>query len=303
MHTRNILSMGLRGILIRARQSPRTFLWSVLWKISRLLFQIRSSLFRHPLTICVGGTNLQLVPDGAAAAGVWLGLHLETTEIEYILRCVAPHTIFFDVGSNVGLFTIPVAIRLTQGHVFAFEPTQSTFALLRENVRLNRVEDKVTLRQVALADYNGTGVLKVNNRWKDDLNTLGKPNDWYSDIVSEETVLVTTLDTFVTSAGVGHVDILKVDVEGAELLVLKGALELLKRPDAPMILYESYSWNMVGFDYKPQEVMRFLDGLGYRFFKFDSKNKRLEPCEIGNHETSIVAMKPSHPALLALDPA
>ena len=89
---------------------------------------------------------------------------------------------------------------------------------------------------------------------------------------------------------------MKIDTEGAELLVFRGARELLARPDAPLILYEGGCLSK-GFGYHPVEVLRLLQKCGYGFFVVDSNNGKISvPANSRAYDTMVIAVKPEHPA-------
>jgi hypothetical protein len=88
---------------------------------------------------------------------------------------------------------------------------------------------------------------------------------------------------------------MKVDVEGAELLVFRGARGLLARADAPLILYEGYSWCTAGFHYHPVEIMWLLETFGYEIFVLDSCSGRARQRIPGeSYDHMVAAIKPSH---------
>ena len=91
-------------------------------------------------------------------------------------------------------------------------------------------------------------------------------------MVGREAVQTITLDDFVARENISRVDVMKVDVEGAELLVFRGGRKLFEGPDAPLILYEGYSWCTSGFHYHPVELMWQLEELGYELFILDPKS-------------------------------
>jgi len=87
-----------------------------------------------------------------------------------------------------------------------------------------------------------------------------------------------------------------VDVEGAELLLFRGGRKLFKRPDAPLILYEGYSWCTAGFHYHPVELMWQLEELGYELFILDPESGEVHRRTPGeSYDAMVVALKKSHP--------
>ena len=248
------------------------------------------------LTVTVDGMRLQLTPRGAIAEQLCREGGFEPQEVSLILSLIQPGGTFFDVGANVGLFSLAAAKRFPDAHIYAFEPCAATLEILKRNVALNGAS-QVTPVPVALMDHSGTASLQTNAPGKDGLNTLGEPTHPACRIVSRETVSVSTLDDFLASERLIGVDVMKVDVEGAELLVLRGGEKLLSGPHAPLILYEGYSQTMRGFGYRPTDIAYFLHGCGYQLFALGSGG--LTPVDTEEAaEAMLLAAKPSHLAAL-----
>jgi FkbM family methyltransferase len=262
----------------------------------RLFFPVRNAVLRHkPLTVKVDGESFLLAPAGAVPLEMWSGRYFERHEIEFLVGLLRPGMTFFDIGANVGVFSLPAAKKLQNGRVFAFEPAAWTFQRLLENVRLNDLSN-LQVMNVAVGDYSGEAILKINAKGKDGLNTLGRPTHEDSEIVATETVPITTLDDFVRQNSISHIDVMKIDTEGAELFVLRGAANLLAKPDAPLILYEG-GFLTKGFGYHPVETMWLLERHGYSCFVIDSKTGRISiPPAKRAYDATVIAAKPAHPA-------
>lgn len=259
-------------------------------------FPLRNVLLGYkPLKLTAGGETFLLVPRGCVPLELWAGRYFERRELEFILNVLQPGMTFVDVGANVGLFSLPAARKVQSGRVFAFEPTSLTHQFLLENITLNKLGNLYAVHS-ALGDYTGEAVLQVNVPGKDGLNTLGRPTHEYSEISRTEAVAITTMDIFVRENSVKRVDVMKIDVEGAELLVLRGAQNLLKRADAPLILYEG-EFLSKGFDYHPVEEMWFLERHGFHLFVIDSRTGQISHPPHGRaYGCTVIAVKPSHPA-------
>lgn len=122
-----------------------------------------------------------------------------------------------DIGSQIGGFATQVAGRLSNyGKVTAFEPEPDNYRLLCENVKLNRLETKVTPIQAAVSDKNGTATLFISSD-NTGGNKLGVPEP-----SSQESIEVRTIDIGQFLAEIpGSIDLVKIDVEGWELPILK----------------------------------------------------------------------------------
>ncbi len=268
-----------------------------LW-IGRFCLPVRNAvLLNRPVTVSFDGIPVVLEPHGAVAGNIWAGLGGERHEVSFILSVLDSGMIFFDAGSNAGLFAISAAKKIGGKGVFAFEPCSSTYDLMRRNLLLNGLAD-VNVFQMALGDSVGEGVLQVNARGKDGLNTLGQATHPDSKVVGQENVRVTTVDVFMKENNVPRVDVLKVDIEGAELMLFRGARNLLERPDAPLILYEGFAFLTRGFAYHPVEILWFLESCGYTLYVLN--NETGEISEMGpdyKYDSMVIGAKPRHAAL------
>lgn len=164
---------------------------------------------------------------------------------------------------------------------------------MQENIRLNGLHNVIPIRS-ALGDYIGEALLWVNAPDKDGFNTIGEPSHPDSQVTGQETVPITTLDTFIEANGISRVDMIKMDAEGAELLVFRGAKNLLQRKDAPLILYESGLCSK-GFGYHPVEIMWHLESYGYSLFILDGNSEKICLHKVTrNYDAIVIAIKPGH---------
>ncbi|MBE3602072.1 FkbM family methyltransferase [bacterium] len=151
-----------------------------------------------------------------------------------------PGMTFFDVGANVGFFSV-IAARLVGpgGRVVAFEPLPSNARALAHNARLNGFRN-VAVRQEALAATNGEAafLLSAEPTWGK-LSDAGKPPDQHD---GETTVAVRRLDGVIERDRLPVPDVMKIDVEGAEVDLLAGAERTL-RERRPVILMELHGTN------------------------------------------------------------
>jgi FkbM family methyltransferase len=177
-------------------------------------------------------------------------------------RTLRPGDRFVDVGANVGAFSLWAAEH--GARVLALEPATDTFARLMENVELN--DYPIDARRLAVAARPGTARLTVG---LDDVNHLLVS----SDAVVAEEVEVTTLDALIGGERVAGV---KIDVEGAERLVLEGATEALgdRRIGLLQLEWNSSSLDLLGEDREP--VAELLRSTGYELLAAEG-NGRLRP--------------------------
>lgn len=168
-----------------------------------------------------------------------------------------------DLGANVGYYAVMAAWHLReigQGVVYAFEPNPYAFAYLQRNKELNRLDNLVAVQQ-AVADKSGQMHLYVNPNGI----TFGSLQPYLSHLVESCQIQATTLDEFFSQHPESKLGLMKMDIEGAELLALRGAQGIIKR-DHPVIFYEENEEAYQAFGYTVAELRNFLEGLGYRLF-------------------------------------
>jgi FkbM family methyltransferase len=216
-------------------------------------------------------------------------LFREDYEPELVLleRFLEPGMTFIDGGANTGVFTFAAARMVGEhGRVMAFEPGQDCFAALKRSRRLNGFHH-VALHNQALSDKCSTARLFHHHN---QANSFSLGGDTASQVAFEE-VETTTLDRIVAAEDPPSVDLIKLDVEGAEELVLRGGREVLTR-FRPTIIFEINPEACERLELAVDGVPTLLRRLGYRFCAIADEG-RLTPAasfrEFGNyvaiHET------------------
>jgi FkbM family methyltransferase len=184
-------------------------------------------------------------------------------ELACLEEVLSPGKTFVDAGANVGIYTL-AASRIVgkTGRVFAFEPSMQSLPALQRNIALNRLTNVVAF-PVALSHV--TAAAKLYHGPNPSLNSLGKETAW-----SEESEEITTerLDDILERACIDHVDVIKVDVQGAEELVLRGARKVLSSMH-PTIIFEIFPEGTVPLRLAPYGAWEFLASLGYEFSVVD----------------------------------
>ena len=178
---------------------------------------------------------------------------------------------FLDVGANTGSFCLMAAF-FPQIKCLAYEPNKETYDVLEKNIFLNELQSQVSAYNIALWSEDTKKKLCVpQDKTDSGLATLSKDpqrintnekNTGYNVIETE----CRSLDSHLAEVTANQkVSALKIDTEGADLYVLKGAKELILR-DKQLILTEFDNKNTTQFGYDRQEIIDFLASLGYRNF-------------------------------------
>jgi FkbM family methyltransferase len=157
------------------------------------------------------------------------GLVYEAATTKYLAEHLAPGHVFVDIGANHGYFSMLAAARVgSAGRVMAFEPNPAVFAQLQKHAALNGFESWVTLAQMALSDAPDPAARFFVSQvpTNSGLSSLTPPAETLAGggLSKAHTipVRVETFDSWFAASGLDHVDLMKIDVEGAEARVVAG---------------------------------------------------------------------------------
>jgi len=244
--------------------------------------RIRDLAWKHlvsPVVVpWIDDTRIGVVPStGLFRSLAQSGLYEPGTALA--LRQMLPQQggCFIDIGANVGVFSVLASRWLgSSGRVIAIEPSPREMAYLRANIALNPGGAAVSLSDFAIADVEGQTILRVADDLNGGLNTLG--SDFaYPGVPtnSEVAVSVTTLDALLTRLSVDRIDVVKIDVEGAEMRVLSGAEESLRR-FGPALIVEVFDHALRGQGASAADLQAYLQHRGYSLFAIDDGSTSLQ---------------------------
>lgn len=215
------------------------------------------------------------VGDVGVGKQLFLNGHFEPNETRLVERLLRPGMVVLDLGAHVGYYSLLAAKAVgASGRVFAFEPEPRNFALLKRNIELNRLQN-VTAVQKGVSDRTGTLELHVdrNNQGGHSLYQLGQGTE--SIVIN-----LTSLDDYFADLDVA-VDFIKMDIQQAEPLALKGMGELLRRQKEVRILTEIEPPQLRQSGLDPREFLDSLLKLGFRLFCVDGDDvKPTDPTQI-----------------------
>lgn len=193
----------------------------------------------------------------------------EPLEFDMVSRIInyMKEGVFFDVGANLGWYTMNVKKQNPQMKVCAFEPIAETFNKLKRNMELNRLE---------VVMYN-IGLYKEDTTLKFYYDTVvsgasSMQNLRENSETREIICKVERLDDFVESHNIENIDFIKCDVEGSELFVYEGGIESIKKYK-PVIFSEMLRKWSAKFGYHPNNIIDLLAGAGYQCFVIKEKGK------------------------------
>lgn len=215
-------------------------------------------------------------------------------------RLIGPGDTCIDVGANIGWYaTLMAQLCGRDGKVHAFEPVPRTFRELETNVNLSNFKDNITINKNALGDHRERISIRVPKGEPSGHASLASKSDGNDESFECEML---TLDDYLADHSVGNVNFVKVDIEGAEMMFLKGASRLFTQPVPPLILMEMALEQSKHFGYLPNDLIKYISSRGkYAFFRVDERSGTLVQID-GFADNDIGANVFCIPAAVSLEP-
>jgi FkbM family methyltransferase len=184
-----------------------------------------------------------------------------------LTQYLKPDSVFIDIGANHGEFTVAAALLTPNGQTIAFEPVPKNIARLRINVQSNHLSN-VQIMSMGLSDQEGTFPIYDQETPYDD----GTTNEGLTSLfaagkrsISSASITTRRLDDVWSSLGLNRVDMIKLDIEGAEWQALRGGQRLLERYK-PILLVEVAQSTCAAAGYRANDFAQWIEDLGYRLF-------------------------------------
>lgn len=185
----------------------------------------------------------------------------EHTILNLIFSFLKPNTFYFDIGSNIGLMSIPILATKADCKVVSFEPSPNTIPCLLKTHAESYYGDRWIIVDRAASDLSGETEFHLYSSKMgafDGIRDTGRFN-----LNNTVNVPVTTIDDVWQSLGGPPVSVIKIDVEGAERLVLKGAQKCISS-SRPFIFLEWNIHNMSAYNYKPEDILVIARDMQYQ---------------------------------------
>ena len=176
--------------------------------------------------------------------------------------------VVLDIGAHIGYYTLQFANLVgSTGKVYAFEPEPKNFELLKKNVQINK-HDNVVLIQKIVSDKDGIVEFFIS-KFDSIGNKLFKSNEAGSSIKIEST----TLDEYFKDLK-KKIDFIKMDIQGGEGKAILGMKNLLKENKNLKIIQEWWPDALKQNHANPEDHLKFLQHIGYKFYEIDSSIKK-----------------------------
>ena len=257
-HTRRMV----RSALIR-RPVLNVTIGRVLRNIERLIPLTSWQLDDSGTVHCHNLTFNYSEADTALALRLRLDGDYEPETRQVIQTLLKPGMTFVDLGAHIGYFALLGAQAVTDtGRVFAFEPTPDTCRTLDLNCQANGLSHRIQVEPLAISDAPGT------------VRFVCEPSSTSNKIVADSTpservieAECTSLDAYFESQGWPRVDLIKMDVEGAELAAFRGMAELSRRNPNLKLIFEYLHQHLEDHSVTPQMLFTQLTELGFTKFR------------------------------------
>lgn len=235
---------------------------------NRYLYSLYQSLLSHlkPRIVTTEGSKMILDPQDSLLLSIYP--NFEPGETEIVKKFVKKGMTVVDAGANIGYFTLLMA-RLVgrSGKVHAFEPGRENVELLKKNIALNSREN-VIVNDMALSDKAGELNFYISASNPQDHRII---KDLREKRKSYKVKSITLNDYFKNS----KVDFIKMDIQGAELLALEGAMKIIARCK-PLLIIEYWPYGIVQLGRKPEELFAILEKMKYQIMLINQSNGKLE---------------------------
>lgn len=211
----------------------------------------------HGLQILVRNPRKSLIGRSIYLSGLW---EPETTH--FISMKMKAGMNVLDVGADIGYYTLLFAKLVgAKGNVYAFEPIPKAKQYLDKNVELNELKNVSTF---GFALFDDAGMVCLEDPFNKSKINPQKKRLSRNDIQVEMKVF----DGLRSEESIGRVDFIKLDVEGAEMNILRGMRETIKK-DRPEIIIELHPSQLKDFGFSPSEFINFFSELGYQIDPVD----------------------------------
>lgn len=192
-------------------------------------------------------------------------------EMHFMIRYLREEDSFLDIGANIGIYSIIAASKINSGSIYSFEALPENYARLQENIKLNRFQ-QVHAYPIAISDNKGTVALNIGEG--DSLPFISNSHTTNTISVATE-----TLDNLLDNQDISQLTLAKIDIEGAELLALKGAANLLEK-QRPIVWIMEINYTVNHFNYSQQDVVDFLESYDYFLYEYNASSNSINPVKL-----------------------
>ncbi len=251
----------------------RSFVMNILSAFLALLYGMKGGYTQ----VNVKGQSIRIAVDNARTLQRAKTYSIKEPDTLDWLDSFEPNSVFFDLGANIGQYSLYPAKKFGDAiQVYAFEPQCINYYLLNKNIYLNKLEKNVTAYGVAISGVSGFSKLYIpkfiagGNRSQfgnEDLNTMKRPASHIQGMFG------VTLDDLCSKWGLPCPNYIKIDVDGIEIPIIRGAETTLKNLEVRSVIVE------LGTSEEQDEAVKLLEQAGFKV-KFKTTRNWGETCFI-----------------------
>lgn len=233
----------------------------VWWKINQLMF-------KFPVVVeLMKGIKYIAYPDSSFGGLVVYTRLPEYHEMNYFYGLIDSADVVIDVGVHMGDYSLLAASKITSGKVLSFEPSKEALRVFRENILINKYENRIEVYPVVASDKQGSVSFVDSN-----ISEVSHISFSLNSTKNKNEVKSLPVDSIIQSQGISKIKVIKIDVEGAELLVLRGLEKSLTKHLIKNIIVEVNS-DCINYGYAPTDTFEYLKKFGYKLYFFDKQGK------------------------------
>lgn len=215
------------------------------------------------------GKKIELNYDNLQSAWLMYNYWVDWEEFNLIKDVLKGNDVVFDIGSNIGFYTIWMSKFITGlGRIHSFEPDEKSYSRLIKNIEINHINHLVTANRMAISDERR--VVKFTN-YKDGENQIAGKDERNYQIIP-----CTTIDQYIADNEITKIKYIKIDIEGFEYQALLGAISTLKSGIVDIFQLEINS-QIQNSGSKLNKLLDLITAAGYKLCSYDIQSKKLIP--------------------------
>lgn len=230
------------------------------WAKKEAYRQARNSENDFACRIFTGQTMLLHIRDWVQYHLFLYGYYEKEESLFWLDFAKGDKKVIFDIGANVGYFTLLAAHATgNNSRVFAFEPVTRTFNRLKENLKLNEIKATVITEKLAVGKSDSTLTIHVGNQYNWGMSSVNQHEESSSEA---ETINCISLDSYTGKKGISRIDLIKIDVEGAEFDAISGMLNSIEK-HRPILMIELLDTHLSKQGHYSGEIYEMLFRFNY----------------------------------------
>jgi FkbM family methyltransferase len=261
------------------RRDPVLTIYRALMWLLLYIFPKRRASIRIPVGDTSFWLNLPPLLRSAGSTGIFVQRQYYEPLLEFCDRLVKRGDVAFDCGANQGIYSCAfAAIVGPSGRVIAFEPQDYAVTALKNNLRINGF-DNVTVEHAAVSDHEGSAILDVSRG----ATSASITRDF--GLQEGLTVPTVTLAGIAERVGIERLDLLKMDIEGAEYFALSGS-EILLTKYKPIIVLEA-----TPSEAEWRKILTLLGRHGYAPHLFDTSGRLNRVVDLEDYQSDVIFLQ------------